>query len=168
VPSTKAEFLYWIVQPLWPGYPSQSGFDRFFMRAPGMSRTEYEAPGHDLRKLYEAAGGAPAIEQCQIAVAGTSRPVHFVGPDTDLDSHARDMPLWLGSGGETKRPCWFVEIFHGSTDELRDDWELRTVAWWVMPQGFMFTLDPTVAENLVQAILLEAETHAAFGDEGWA
>ena len=32
----------------------------------------------------------------------------------------------------------------------------------------MFKVDPTVAENLVKAILLEAETHAAFGDEGWA
>jgi hypothetical protein len=166
--TTVPEHWYWIVQPLWAGYPFDSGFGRFFMLSPGMARAEYEAPGHDLRKLYNAAGGQPVIEQHQIAVASTSRPVYFVGPETELATHARYMPLWLGSGGESKRPCWFAEIFHGSTDALRANRELRTVAWWVMPREFMFTLDPTVAENLVEAIRLEAQTHAAFRDEGWA
>jgi hypothetical protein len=160
--------LYWIVQPLWAHGRSNSGFRTFFMPAPGMARVEYQAPGHDLRKLYEAAGGVPVIEKYQIAVASTSRPVYFVGPEKDLASRAREMPLWLGSGGKTKRPCGFAEIFHTSTDELRDDGDPPTVAWWVMDQNFMFTLDPTVAENLITAILLEAETHAAFGDDGWA
>ena len=171
MPSTAAEWLYWIVQPLWKPVPVHGGFDKFFMRSPGMAAAEYESPGWELRMLYQAAGGVPVIEQYQITAAGTFRPVYFVGPETDLASHARDMQQWLGSGGETKLPCWFAEIFHGSTDELRDDWELRTIAWWVMGRiggKFMFTLDPTVAENLVKAILLEADTHGTFGDEGWA
>jgi hypothetical protein len=138
--------------------------EKYFLRSPGMAREEYECPGRDLRMLFEAAGGAPEIEAHQITAPRNSRPVYFVGPETDLASHAWDMQLWLSSGGVSKLPCWFAEMFHGSTDELRDDWELRTIAWWVMGRkpGFMFALDPTVAENLVKAILLEAETHAAF------
>ena len=85
-----------------------------------------------------------------------------------LPAKARAMEVWLRSGGETKMPCWFAEFFHGSTDELPKEWKDTTIAWWAMQQDLMFTLEPTVAENLVKAILLEAETHAAFGDEGWA
>ena len=165
LPSTYAEFLYWIVQPLWAVAPLEpnSGFGAGGLMPAPMSRVEYESPGHDLRRLYEAAGGAPVIEQYQIAAAGISRPVYFVGPNAELVSHARSMPLWLRSGGETKLPCWFAEIFHGSTDGL-DDMERLTVAWWVLPRDFMFTLDPMVAQTLVNAIHVEAATHSAFGD----
>jgi hypothetical protein len=191
VPSTAEELLYWIVQPLWKGNswgPGRDGFGKFFTR-PGMSRSEFESPGGDLRRLYQAAGGAPVIKQYQITAPPTSRPVYFVGPDIappplpqspleevlwdaeasrTLPAKARAMEVWLRSGGETKMPCWFAEFFHGSTDELPKEWKDMTIAWWAMQQDLMFTLDPTVAENLVKAILLEAETHAAFGDEGWA
>jgi hypothetical protein len=162
--------LYWIVQPLWKGLPGDGGFEKYFLRAPGMAASEYQAPGLDLMTLYQAAGGAPVIEAHQITAPRNSRPVYFVGPETELASHARDMQLWLGSGGVTKLPSRFPEFFNDKTDELPDNWKCMTIAWWVMGRrrGFMFTLDPTVAENLVKAILLEAETHAAFGDEGWA
>ncbi len=90
------------------------------------------------------------------------------GASRTLPAKARAMEVWLRNGGETKMPCWFAEFFHGSLDELPKDWKNMTIAWWAMQHDFMFTLDPTVAENLVKAILLEAETHAAFGDEGWA
>jgi hypothetical protein len=36
-----------------------------------------------------------------------------------------------------------------------------------MDSEFMFALDPTMAENLLEAIHLEATTHATFGDSGW-
>ena len=62
------------------------------------------------------------------------------------------MELWLRSGGETKMPCWFAECFHGSTAQIDklSEYE-RPLAWWAMQHEFMFTLDPTVAQNLARS-----------------
>jgi hypothetical protein len=77
------------------------------------------------------------------------------------------MELWLRSGGETKLPCWFAECFHGPTAQITvPRFDSPVIAWWAMLRGFMFTLDPTVAENLLKAIHLEATTHASFGTAG--
>jgi hypothetical protein len=164
VPSTAAEWFYWIVQPLTEGLGAD-GFRKFFHN-PSMARAEFNSPGMDLKKLYEESGGAPVIEVYKITVPPTSRPVYFVGRGADLASHARAMEPWLRSGGETKLPCWFAECFHSPTAQIT----VRTfvspvIAWWAMRRGFMFTLDPTVAENLLKAIHLEATTHASFWDE---
>jgi hypothetical protein len=75
------------------------------------------------------------------------------------------MKLLLRSGGKTKLPCWFAECFHGPTAQITvRRFDSAVIAWWAMPRGFMFTLDPTVAENLLKAIQLEA--HASFWDSG--
>ena len=167
MPSTAEEWFYWIVQPLTEGDTRDDGFRKFFDN-PFMGAAEYDGPGMDLKKLYEESGGAPVIEGYEITVPPISRPVYFVGRGADLASHARAMELWLGSGGETKLPCWFAECFHGSTAQIFvRRFDSPVIAWWVMRRGFMFTLDPTVAENLLKAIHLEATTHASFWDSGW-
>jgi hypothetical protein len=163
VPST-AELLYWIVQPLTEGFQTD-GFRKFFHN-PSMGRAEFNSPGMDLKKLYEKSGGTPVIEAYKITVPPTSRPVYFVGRGADLASHGRAMELWLRSGGETKVPCWFAECFHGPTPQITvPTFVSPLIAWWAMRGGFMFTLDPTVAGNLLKAIHLEATTHASFWGE---
>jgi hypothetical protein len=167
VPSTAEEWFYWIVQPLTEGFPRDDGFQKFFHN-PFMGASEYDRPGMDLKKLYEESGGAPVIEPYEITVLPTSRPVYFVGRGPDLASHARAMKLWLrSSGGETKLPCGFAECFHRRTAQITVR-GFDVIAWWAMPRRFMFTLDPTVAENLLKAIHLEATTHATFWASGWA
>jgi hypothetical protein len=149
------------------------GFDDFFLK-PYMGRAEYEEPGVSLKRLYDAAGGAPVIKAYEIRAAGTSRPVYFVGPEPgstyahlELDGCASDMELWLGTGGVTKIPCGFAECFHDAAPEDDLGLERPIVAWWAILSTFMFALDPTMAENLLEAIHLEARTHATFGDYGW-
>ena len=169
VARTYAEWIYWIVQPLSQGF-GRTGFTSFF-GVPSMGRSEYESLGGELKKLYEAAGGAPIVERHQVTVAGTSRPVYFVGPRATLGAHARDMELWLGTGGETKMPCWFAEFFHTSESEqiemIPEVWR-RPIAWWSMKygDGFMFALDRDVAANLLNAIELEASTRGSH-ELGW-
>ena len=171
-PSTAEGWLYWIVQPLTRGIGTPGeGFESFFY-PPYMGRSEYEQPGTDLTRLYEKAGGAPVIEAYQITAPPTSRPVYFVGPDIapsaawhraleTLPAKARAMEVWLRDGGETKMPCWFAECFHGATKEIFE--RLPVIAWWAMQHDFMFTLDPTVANDLREAI---QTTRGSFGQLG--
>jgi hypothetical protein len=181
-----AEFRYWVVQPLteaksWKVAKESDradllrGFHSFFFK-PYISRHEYEHPARSLKELYDAAGGAPVIRAYQITAEGTSRPVYFVGPEPgsaplsfyDLAKCPGDMQLWLGAGGATKMPCGFAECFHGETPQIAERWG-PIVAWWAIESKFMFALDPTMAENLLEAIRLEATTHATFGGRtpGW-
>jgi hypothetical protein len=167
-----AEHRYWIVQPLTEGESWQDGFGKFFFTPP-IARNEYEHPSRSLKRLYDEAGGAPVIKAYQITAEGTSRPVYFVGPEPgstysfyELANCAGDMQLWLGAGGATKMPCGFAEYFHGATPQIAE--ELRPiVAWWAMESKFMFALDHTMADDLLEAIRLEATTHATFGDPWW-
>jgi hypothetical protein len=168
MPRTAAEWMYWIVQPLYLGFGSTGkGFAKYF-HAPSMGRDEYDWPGESLRKMYEAAGGAPVVEPHAVAVAWTSRTVYFVGPASDLAPRARDMREWLQMGGDTKMPCRFAEMFRASDAEMasipvRD----RPIAWWAMQHHVMFTLEHAVAADLISAIQLEARTHGAFALSGW-
>jgi hypothetical protein len=83
------------------------------------------------------------------------------------------MALWLGTGGETKMPCGFAELFHASSAEQTElnpeEWR-RPIAWWPMKygDGFMFALDQAVAENLLEAIESEASTHGSHELGWWA
>jgi hypothetical protein len=170
-PRTAAEEKYWVVQPLAEGSSWRDGFGRFFFNVP-IARAEYEHPSESLKRLYDAAGGAPVIEAYRITADGTSRPVYFVGPKPGSTYEWRELPtcagamqLWLGTGGVTKMPCGFAECFHDATPQI-PEWRGGTpiVAWWAIESTFMFALDPTVAENLLEAIHLEATTHATFRD----
>jgi hypothetical protein len=182
----EGQLVYEIVQPLskqfrpppgegWKNFPPPQGFQDLFLLVPISGADEYGDPGEELRELYEAAGGMPVIEPYQVAFAGTSRLVYFVGPQTDLASsahkahrdlafYALDMEEWLGRwGGESQDPCGFAEIFRGyELPRTLKSWK-SIDAWWVMDDHFMFTLDPMVAETLLAAILLEADKHGSWG-----
>jgi hypothetical protein len=157
------------VQPLHEGFGPRlgRGFTVFFSLVP-LARAEYESPGRSLRSLYHHAGRSPVVQGHLITAAGTSRTVYFVGREIDLGYCASEMELWLHTGGESKQPCWFAESFHASPSEgeITRYWR-RPIAWWAMEERFMFTLDESVATKLVDAVHVEATTHAGFGERGW-
>lgn len=95
-------------------------------------------------------GPSLRTETFDMSIAGTSRTVHFIGHWPYLEQKVSAWEAWVANGMRTKVPSHFGEYFTG--DHTFGFPVVPVVAWWGVEEDLVWTLNPRVAEALIDML----------------
>lgn len=134
-------------------YPSRHDFGGYFQRKI-MASWAYSGEALDdaIKKLHDTTT-TPAVTYLPmvISIDGTEGVVYIVGADELLIKVWADFPVWIDEGMPAAAETDFRYAFLARYQEANTD-RCSTDAWWSFNDGVMWTLDPHIADALVDTI----------------
>lgn len=142
---------FWLVQRLSANTDPSStavGLDRSF-RLDFMGASEYEwgTPNRSLKAIR--ALGFAEIRPVEITRGAETRTVYFVGSATSFDQAIASFGAWFKAAClSNKEVSYFDSAFERTTKAHQED----VVAWWAFDANVFFTLQKSVAKDLLAVI----------------